>query len=321
MTRSFVSAGNDLPVVRIIAFDQFRNEQRVVEIERDLAAADADFHFAIVGQEALQFRDRFGRHDDVGLVAARKFQFDVDHGQAPAIRGDERELVFLQAKQDAVQNVTRFVGRNRVGGLAQSIAQILLPNRDHLRAFKFRQRRKLFFGQPEDLEKALAAADRSRVLPIDFDLNFARRQLADDGEEPPRRQGGGAFLLDVRFETAAHAHIQIGRGEMDFAALRLEQDVGENRQVVRVLTTFCTCCKPSSNFSFVTLNFIGGRARCKACGFFGNRNLAAIRGVASGRRRATQRCRELSMNEMVWRMLSCSSIRFFTSLQACRTVP
>jgi hypothetical protein len=26
--------------------------------------------------------------------------------------------------------------------------------------------------------------------------------------------------------------------------------------VVRVLTTFCTCCNPSSNFSFVTLNFI-----------------------------------------------------------------
>jgi hypothetical protein len=26
--------------------------------------------------------------------------------------------------------------------------------------------------------------------------------------------------------------------------------------VVRVLTTFCTCCNPSSNFSFVALNFI-----------------------------------------------------------------
>jgi len=34
-----------------------------------------------------------------------------------------------------------------------------------------------------------------------------------------------------------------------------------------------------------------------------------------------QRWSELSMNDIVWRILSCSAIRFFTSLQACNTVP
>src|SRR5881296_937871 len=38
--------------------------------------------------------------------------------------------------------------------------------------------------------------------------------------------------------------------------------------VVRVLTTFCTCCKPSSSFSLLTLNFITKpRLRFKAVDF------------------------------------------------------
>src|SRR6059036_2861391 len=32
-------------------------------------------------------------------------------------------------------------------------------------------------------------------------------------------------------------------------------------------------------------------------------------------------CRELSMNDIVCRILSCSTIRFFTNLHACNTVP
>ncbi len=230
VTRSFVSVGNDLAIVRIIAFDQFRNEQRAVEIERDLAAAEADLHIAFIGQQALQFRDRFRRHDDVGFVAARKFELDIDHGEAPSIGRDERELVVLQAEENAVQDVARFIGGDGVGGFAQTIAQILLPNGDDLGAFEFRERRKFFLGQTEDLEETLAAANGGRVLAIDLELNFARRQFANDGEEPTRRQGGGAFLVHFRFETAAHAHIQIGGGEMDFVAFRLQKHVRQNRQ-------------------------------------------------------------------------------------------
>ena len=92
-------AGNDLAVVRIVAFDQFRDEQRVVQIERDLVVADAHLHVAIVGQQALQFGDRFGRHDDVGFLAAREFHFDIDHGQAAAVGRDHRELVLLETER------------------------------------------------------------------------------------------------------------------------------------------------------------------------------------------------------------------------------
>ena len=95
---------------------------------------------------------------------------------------------------------------------------------------ELRQRRKLFLRQAEDLEKALAAANRSRVLPVDLDLNFARGQLANDGEKPPRRQRGRAFLFHLRFEAAAHADIEIGRRQADFVAVGLQQNVGKNRQ-------------------------------------------------------------------------------------------
>lgn len=91
----------------------------------------------------------------------------------------------------------------------------------------------------------MATANRSGVLPIDLDLHFARRQFADDREEPPGRQRGGAFLLDVRLETSTHAHVEVGGGEVDFVAFGLQENVRKNRQrraradhVLNLLQTF-----------------------------------------------------------------------------------
>ena len=105
-------------VIRIISFDQLRNQQGLVQVERDLAAGHAHFHIPIVGQKALQFRDRLGRNNDVRFVTARKFQLDVEHGQPPSIGGHEGEFVFFETEQDAVQDVARFIGRDGVGGFA-----------------------------------------------------------------------------------------------------------------------------------------------------------------------------------------------------------
>ena len=74
--RSFASAWNDLAIVWIIAFDQFGDEQRLVEIECDLAIAHAHLDVAIIDKQTLQFGHRFGRNNQVRFVAAREFQFD-----------------------------------------------------------------------------------------------------------------------------------------------------------------------------------------------------------------------------------------------------
>src|ERR1043166_3928558 len=97
--------------------------------------------------------------------------------------------------------------------------------------------------------------------------------------------------------------------------------------VVRVLTTFCTCCKPSSNFSLLALNFIvvKPRLRCKAVDFVRQLESACCHYKIGESSCAIETnrvylCSELSMKEIVGRRLSCSVVLFFTSLHAGRRV-
>jgi hypothetical protein len=60
----------------------------------------------------------------------------------------------------------------------------------------------------------LAATDGSCILSIDIDLNFARRQFADDVENTPRRQGRRSCFVHVCFTSAAHANVQVGGCQM-----------------------------------------------------------------------------------------------------------
>ena len=66
-------------------------------------------------------------------------------------------------------------------------------------------------GKPRILKKLCPLRMGSSVFAIDIELDLTRGQLADDGEEAPGRQGGGAFFIDLRLEAAAYADIQIGR--------------------------------------------------------------------------------------------------------------
>jgi nudix-type nucleoside diphosphatase (YffH/AdpP family) len=96
-----------------------------------------------------------------------------------------------------------------------------------------------------DFEKALSAANRSGVLAVNFDGNFARGQFPNDGEQASRRQSGRAGLVHIRFKTSAHPDIQVGSGEMHRSLFGLQQNVGKNWQrgpgaddVLNLLQTF-----------------------------------------------------------------------------------
>ncbi len=160
-------------------------------------------------------------------MAARKFQFDVNHGESPAVCCHQGEFIFLEAEKHTVQHVAGFIGRDGIGSFPQTVSQILLRNRDRLCIFKFRQRRKFFFRQPEDLEEALPAPNRGGILSIDIDLDFARGQFADNVEKTACRERGCAFLFHLRFETSAHADIEIGGRKMNFVLVGLQQNVGQ----------------------------------------------------------------------------------------------
>src|SRR5205807_5616323 len=47
-----------------------------------------------------------------------------------SVRRDERELVFFQTEEQPIQNVTRFISRDRVGSFPQTIPQIFLADRE-----------------------------------------------------------------------------------------------------------------------------------------------------------------------------------------------
>jgi len=49
--------------------------------------------------------------------------------------------------------------------------------------------------------------------------NFARGQLADDREKAAVRQRRRALLFDIRFESAAHPDVEVGRGEQGLRRL------------------------------------------------------------------------------------------------------
>ena len=60
----------------------------------------AIWDLAVVAEETLEFRDRLGRDDEIALVALRKLQVAVDHGEAAAVGGHQRQLVVLEGERE-----------------------------------------------------------------------------------------------------------------------------------------------------------------------------------------------------------------------------
>src|SRR5438132_9832407 len=147
-------------------------------------------------------------------MAAREFQFDVEHSKPAPVRGQKAEFVILETEKDAIEHVTGLVRRNGIGSFAQAIAQVFLTDRHNLRVLKLRQGRKLFLRQAKNFEEALPAPDGRGVLSIDIDLNSAGRQLTNNIEKATRRGLGRARLFHVSFEPATPTNIEIVGGEI-----------------------------------------------------------------------------------------------------------
>src|SRR5206468_5949392 len=181
----------------------------------------------------------------------------------------QRQLIVLETEQNAVEHVAGLIGRYGIGSLAQAIAQIFLANRDHFCLLEFRQRRKFVFRQPENLEEALAAADRSGIFSIHIDLNFTRRQFANDIEKASRRESSRSRFVYVRFATAAHADIKIGSGKMDFVFIGLQQNIGKDWECRAGADDVLDLLQTLEQFFFRNAKFHDERKRlrCKAFDF------------------------------------------------------
>src|SRR5213596_4011231 len=98
-------------------------------------------------------------------MAAREFQFDVEHSKPAPVCGHKGEFVVLETEKDAIEHVTGLVRRNGIGSFAQAIAQVFLTDRHNLRVLKLRQGRKLFLRQAKNFEEALPASDGLAFFP------------------------------------------------------------------------------------------------------------------------------------------------------------
>src|SRR4029077_15468683 len=94
--------GNNLAIIRVIAFNQFGNQQRIVQFKRDLILADAQFDFALLFDQPLEFQHRLGRNNDIDFLATRKLQLEINKRQPASIGCDRGEFVILKGEQDTV---------------------------------------------------------------------------------------------------------------------------------------------------------------------------------------------------------------------------
>jgi hypothetical protein len=105
---------------------------------------------------------------------------------------------------------------------------------------------------------------------------------------------------------------------MHFALVGLQQNVGKNRQRGAGADDVLHLLQGFEQFSLVTLNFMVTESlRCKASILFGNRNLSSLP-LAGNQALPLERAvdeRDRLANVVLL------GIRFFTSLQACSTVP
>src|SRR5436305_12638903 len=105
-------------------------------------------------------------------MTAREFQLDFAHSEPTPIRRHQRQLVVFKTEKNAVEDVASFVSRYRVRSLAQSVAQIFLPDGDNFFVLELWERREFFLRPAEDFEENLANPDGSGIFYVNLSQDF-----------------------------------------------------------------------------------------------------------------------------------------------------
>src|SRR2546430_9062372 len=113
-------------------------------------------------------------------MTAREFQLDFAHSEPTPIRRHQRQLVVLKTEKNPVEDVASFVSRYRVRSLAQSVAQIFLPDGDNFCVLELWQRREFFLRQPAGFEKNFAPPDGSGIFFLNVYPKFTLKQVTND---------------------------------------------------------------------------------------------------------------------------------------------
>ena len=173
-----------------------RMERAFVVLEREgsLVIGVADFDFALVLEQAIQFIDGLGGNDEFALALFGNVRFLVHQRQPAAVGGDHGHFVVFEADENAVEDVAGFIGGNGKRGFLHHSFDFFLGQDDFLVLLELGHGRKFIGRQAVDFVKGSAGTDAANIFLVHLDLNFRIGQFADDAEKFFHRHGGGAGL-------------------------------------------------------------------------------------------------------------------------------
>ncbi len=171
---------------------------------------------------ALVGEDRFN------FAAAGEFEVLLDEGETAAVGGDDGEFVFLEAEENAVEDIAAFVGGDRVGSAFEHVLENALLDFEGFGTVALGERGEIFLGEADDAKEGGAGGDGGDLLGVDFEGEFGGGQFADDAEETAGGKRGRSAFDDFGFDGGADAGVEVGGGDDQFAIRGLNQSITQD---------------------------------------------------------------------------------------------
>ncbi len=228
-----VAGRHDLLVVRELAVDQPADQVDPVEVEQDLvlAGGEDDLDRVVdVGQDPGELVERPRRDHHAGLGDGIEDRDRLDRD--PVVVGrSQRELVALELGQDAGQDRPGLITGGRERRLGQRLAQDVLgdPRRGSLAGRPDRRELVRVDALDVGLEPPAPKVEQVAGLELEIDPVSARQGVDQVGQQLGR-DGGRPIGVDLAGDPIGDPDLQVRRRQLQPGVLRLEQDVGQDRQ-------------------------------------------------------------------------------------------
>ena len=146
------------------------------------------------------------------------------------VGGHQPGVLAGQREEHPVQRVARLVVRDREAGRGQHLAQRLRLEPDPCGLCRRHDGREVVRRHTDELVGSAAALEAHRRVVLHAQGEIRCRQLLDDLGQLARRHRDSALAGDPGRHRDACAHLEIRRRQAHRLAVRLEQDIGEDRQ-------------------------------------------------------------------------------------------
>src|SRR6185295_483985 len=211
-------------VVREVALDEAREDQRALGLELDLRLLDGQRdRLVVLAQHLVEQVHRLRGDDDADVLLpldlARRLALDV--GEALAVARHHPHFLALDLEELAGEGVADDLRRHRELRLADHRAEVLGRDLDRGLVLEGRDRREVGGIDADDLEGGVGQFDVGEVaVGVDRDVLLAR--LAEDARHARGGKDERPFLLHLgRGDRQLEAELEVGARDLERAAALL----------------------------------------------------------------------------------------------------